>query len=114
MRIAEQERSRARGKCTLEGLEVERPAPFIVLYKRNLDEVASGGAYDLEERRVHRRIDNDARARLRERAQTLRYTRHNVGNRENTALVERPIEALCGKRCKRGRQLRDRCVTAVR
>jgi hypothetical protein len=92
VRAGEQQRAGARPERDVDAIEVELAAG-----QRHLDDAPAGLGDAVEERRIRRRRDDDAVARLRQHAQELDDRRHDVGHQPDPRGVGRPAEASFGE-----------------
>ena len=113
MRVAEQVDAGAARERPLEPVEVEPPAVRARLQRR-LDDTPPRHPRDAEEGRVDGRVDDDAVARLGQRAQELADAGDDIGDEPDAGRVDLPAEALGGESRERlGQTARHRIPRVV-
>ena len=112
VRVAEQVAARTRGECRLQPGEVELPAAALP-DQRHLHHPPAVEADVLEERRVHRRVDDHAVARLGGQRQDGVEAGHHVRHQVHPPGVDRPAVPGRGERGERLADGRQGGVPAV-
>ena len=96
VRVAQQDRARSPGEGRLDAEEVELPAGLGLDERHALDDGAGLGDA-LVERRVDRRGDDHAVARLGHLSQQLDDAHHHVARRADARGIDRPAESTLGE-----------------
>jgi hypothetical protein len=98
------------GQGLVERLGVQVVAAIAGPAQRCLDDPAAREAQLVKERRVHRRVDHDARSGRGDRLQNLGDAGHDVGYREDQRRIRRPAQPLP---CEGGERLAKLALVTV-